>query len=558
MSIRQMLLGSFLLIILLAGGQGYASMRALTDVGGLVSRMYEGPLTGISFARSAQTNFADALRHMLAAVRLSQQFGSAADRAPIDKAFKAFQADLDVATERLDDDGIRGRVAAVTTLAVAWKAEGDKLLGGAVGSGAITEIPTTTVIEERGERIYEAIGEVVEEAAVYGYTFSTRAAEIVDGHITTGIAVVGVVIVVSLAFALLISGRLVGRVRIAMDAARRVADGDLDNTVTAKGRDEVGRLLAALGDMQQRLRDRRDADRLASEAKERETAAADRRRSDLESRIAEFEGEVAAVMRPVQEAIERMRSTSGRVVALSVDTDSKTGIVAASTRQASENVQSVASAAEQLATSIAEISQRVGDAGRSANEAVAEAQQTNVTVTELANAAIRIGAIVDMIQSIAAQTNLLALNATIEAARAGDAGKGFAVVASEVKSLATQTAKATEEITAQIAAMRTASEQASSAIGSIGGTILRINEQTTTIASAVEEQNAATSEIAREVQKAAIGTDEVSMTIGAVSGIVAESGRMAGSLAEISADVADRSQALMGSIDGFLKRIRAA
>lgn len=558
MTIRQQLLASFLLIIVLAGGQGYMAVRSVSEVGGLVARLYDGPLAGISFARSAQSHFADAFRHMMTAVRLSQQFGSPADRERIDEAFAVFLEDLDVVSERMPDAAIREHVDHVLAQAIQWKAEGDKLLGGAGGGAAITEIPTAIVLEQQGERIYEAIGVVVEDAAVAGYQFRMNADEVVGRTERLNMIILGVVVAAGLLLALAIAGRLVRRLRAAMDTARRVADGELDNEINVKGRDECAQLLSALADMQESLRTRRAADLRDAEDREREKADADRKRAQLEARVAEFEHQVATVMGPVTEAIDMMRSTTSRMVGLAQDTDTKTGSVANATRQASENVQTVASAAEQLSASITEIGERVVNAGRIAGEAVTEAEHTNATVAGLADAAQRIGDIVDLIQSIAEQTNLLALNATIEAARAGDAGKGFAVVASEVKSLATQTAKATEEISTQIAGIQSVTAAAATAIRQIGTTIVSINQQTATIASAVEEQNAATAEIARNVQAAAAGTNEVSETIGDVSAIATESGRMASTLAEVSASVSERSQDLQRSIEGFLAGIRTS
>jgi methyl-accepting chemotaxis protein len=191
-------------------------------------------------------------------------------------------------------------------------------------------------------------------------------------------------------------------------------------------------------------------------------------------------------------------------------------------------------------------------------EAVDNVERTNNTVKGLAEAAEKIGQVVGLINEIASQTNLLALNATIEAARAGEAGKGFAVVASEVKSLATQTAKATEEIGGQIAAIQAATDQSVEAMGSIGEVMQRINAVTTAVASAVEEQGAATQEISRNVQQASVGTTEVSSNITGVTQAAAETGKAAGQVLTAAGELGQQSVTLQREVDHFIATIRAA
>jgi methyl-accepting chemotaxis protein len=240
------------------------------------------------------------------------------------------------------------------------------------------------------------------------------------------------------------------------------------------------------------------------------------------------------------------------------ETHRKGAVVGASSQQATNNVQSVAHATEELSEALKEVADHVGRSTVMAKRAVSDASEANTTIEGLAEAANRIGEIVGLINNIAGQTNLLALNATIEAARAGEAGKGFAVVASEVKSLATQTARATEDISTQIAAMQSAVLHSVEAIRRINTVIVEIDGIANAIAAAVEEQDAATREIARNVSEAALGTQDVSKNIEAVTRTAEESGRAAEAVLSASHSLSDDFSALKAEVDGFLDQVRTA
>ncbi len=272
----------------------------------------------------------------------------------------------------------------------------------------------------------------------------------------------------------------------------------------------------------------------------------------------DFEASVGKVARSVAAAAETMKGTAESLSEVASDTGKRAIAVAAATEQASTNVQTVAASAEELAASVQEISRQVAESTAIASRAAAEAEATDGTVKGLAEAAAKIGDVVRLISDIAGQTNLLALNATIEAARAGEAGKGFAVVASEVKNLATQTAKATEEIGAQISAMQGATDAAVRAIRSIGETIGRMNAIAASIAAAVEQQGAATQEIARSVQQAAVGTSEVSATIGGVTQAVDMAGGQAAQVLDAANALSGEAATLQREVARFLTAIRAA
>jgi methyl-accepting chemotaxis protein len=272
----------------------------------------------------------------------------------------------------------------------------------------------------------------------------------------------------------------------------------------------------------------------------------------------DLESTVKKVVDAVSQSAAGIGGTAQSMSATAKESNRQTTAVAAASVQATTNVQTVAAAAEELSASISEISRQVAQSAKIAGQAVEDAERTNATVKSLAEAAQKIGDVVKLINDIAGQTNLLALNATIEAARAGDAGKGFAVVASEVKSLANQTAKATEDIAAQIGAIQTATQNSVQAIGGIGKVIGEINGIATTIASAVEEQGAATQEIARNVQQAAAGTQEVSANIEGVKEAAAETGRSADQVLNAAGKLAQHSTTLSAEVDTFLKKIRTA
>ena len=267
---------------------------------------------------------------------------------------------------------------------------------------------------------------------------------------------------------------------------------------------------------------------------------------------------VDGVAQALGSAATELGSDSQTMAAGAEETSRQATAVAAAAEQTSVNVQTVASATEELSASIAEIGRQVGESTEIARQAVDEAGRTNSSINVLAEAAQRIGDVVKLINDIASQTNLLALNATIEAARAGEAGKGFAVVASEVKSLANQTAKATEEISAKITEMQAATGASVTAIQAITGTIGRISEVSTAIAAAIEEQGAATQEIARNVQQAAAGTSEVSSNVTGITTAATDTGRTAARVSEASNGITGQATTLRTEVDRFLAGIKAA
>ena len=276
------------------------------------------------------------------------------------------------------------------------------------------------------------------------------------------------------------------------------------------------------------------------------------------SLVDQFEASVGTIANTLSDSADGMREAALVMRQSAMAAGERTMAVSVASDQASHSVSTAAAGAEEVAVSVAEISRQVAESAQIAGLAVSEAQATDASVSSLSQAAERISAVVRLISDIAGRTNLLALNATIEAARAGDAGKGFAVVAGEVKNLATQTAKATEEIGGQIAAMQAATGQAVTALRSIGATIQRMNEIATVIASSVEQQGAATSSIAQAVQQASVGTAEVNSNITAVTHVVEETGNRAGGVLEAATAMTGQAATLKEEVARFLMAVQQA
>ncbi|QQO18829.1 chemotaxis protein [Bradyrhizobium diazoefficiens] len=299
-------------------------------------------------------------------------------------------------------------------------------------------------------------------------------------------------------------------------------------------------------------------EQMEAEQKNQEAAAAAQRKEEMTQLAGVFEAAVGGIIDSVSAASQQLEAAAGTLSGTAEETQQLSGMVAAASEEASTNVGAVASAAEEMSTSVVEIGRQVHDSSRIAGEAVRQAERTDVQINELLKAAGRIGDVVKLITAIAEQTNLLALNATIEAARAGESGRGFAVVASEVKALAAQTARATEEISTQIAGMQSATEDSVGAIKEIGATIARISDISTTIAATIEEQGAATAEIARNVSEAAKGTLEVADKIAQVSHGASATGAASGQVLASARSLSSESALLKSEVERFLNTVRAA
>ena len=407
----------------------------------------------------------------------------------------------------------------------------------------------------------QAIGAAAEAIKESGVAEETKIEHETESLIASTESLILMIAIGSLVLGIVLAwliGRAISKPVVGLCAGmRELADGNFQVVLPGLGRgDEVGDMAQAVETFKIKAEQKA---REEVEAKiQQDQIAARQRKADMIKLADDFENAIGEIVETVSSASTELEASASTLTATAERAQELTTMVAAASEEASTNVQSVASATEELTSSVNEISRQVQESARMAGDAVSQARTTNDRVSELSKAAARIGDVVELINTIAGQTNLLALNATIEAARAGEAGRGFAVVASEVKALAEQTAKATGEIGQQITGIQAATQESVNSIKEISGTIEKLSEISSTIASAVEEQGAATQEISRNVQQAAQGTQQVSSNITDVQRGASETGSASSQVLSAAQSLSGDSNRLKLEVGKFLNSVRAA
>jgi methyl-accepting chemotaxis protein len=552
MSIRYKMFGAFSVVIALACGLAFYGIRGISTSGDLVVRLFDGPLMAINHARAAHAGLNDARLLMQRSLSASEPDETVAK---LEKLLADIEDDLAVVRVRADNKDVTAALERAEAKFREWSAAGLMIIKPT--ANGLTAIPLTFSVVQKGDLTVAAFDDLVEIVAAYGFDYRREAEATVASARTDmlalalGTTVLGLIIAVGFAYSL--SKPIFAAVHI----ASRVAAGTFTDLIEVRRRDELGHLLKSLGVMQASLKARADEDFALMRSKDAANAEQVSRRAHMEAEIEAFRSTITSVLADADAVTGELTETAQTLSSISQAAGQQSVEASSSADETSANVQTVSTAAGQLGASVQAIEGQLHEATGIVRRASSMAEDANQTMGTLTSAAQHIDDVVGFIRNIAGQTNLLALNATIEAARAGEAGRGFAVVASEVKGLAIQTAKATEEISSQVAEVQLATKRAADNVAAMAAVMNEIDAFTARIASAVNLQNAAAAEITESVRQAAAGTAKVARGVAGTAAASENANRSAELILRSANDLSRQAAELRASVDRFLSNVAA-
>jgi len=547
MSIRYKLFGIFCIVIGLTSGLAFYGIRSISSCGDMVVRLYDGPLMGINYARSALASMNEA--RLL--VHRSQNEGATKEMlTKLEKLITGISDDLKVVRERVGTKDVTTALDRANKLFGVWSEAELKVLK--PPAAGLAELPAAFSIVQKADEAAAALDDLVEVVAAHGFSFRTDAEAAVtnarSAMITLTISTAMIGLLLSLAFAYSLSKSIFA----AMQVAEHVAAADFSDHIVVRRRDELGRLLKSLAVMQANLKARAEENAMLMSSKDQMNSEQVSRRQRIEAEVAAFRSAITSALSNTDAMTGKLAETAQTLSSIAHAAGQQSTEMASTAGETSTNVQSVAAAADQLGESVQTINAQLQDATGVVQRASVMASEANATIGALASAAQHIDEVVGFIRNIAGQTNLLALNATIEAARAGEAGRGFAVVASEVKALAIQTAKATEEISSQIAEVQVATKRAVDNVGAITSVMVDIDSFTAAIARAMSQQNTAALEISENIRQAAAGTASVAQRIAGTAAASENTNHSADLVLATAQELSHQATELRSSVDHFL------
>ena len=556
MSIRIKLLIACLVLLGVFVGKGFYAQQTVNSLGKLAIDMYDGPVMSVNYVQLAVRGFEDASDFLKTTTQFDNRVNWQDAVPQFDGQIKELLENFSVVKERATTEESRAKVDEAVAVIEQWRAAAITRLGGAAG-GATSILDDNQMAVLQGKAT-TALDELTEMILADGYAARKSASETLVEAAREEWIITGATGLVILAASWLLLKMIMGPLKKAMDAARTIAAGNLEQQISSRATDEFGRLLEALEAMRGELRKQRDQETETAHRQAADAAAKAERQQRIDSMSQTFAQRVEQLMQGVSGACSALNETSQQMDGLASRTNTIAVDAKQNAEQASGSVVVISSATEQLSSSIDQIADLVGRSATISNEAVARMNETSKTVGALNDMSLKVSEVVVLIRSIAEQTNLLALNATIEAARAGEAGRGFAVVAQEVKALATQTARATEEIEAQVQSMQSASGSTNQAFKNFVEIVGQISTMAGDVSRAVSEQSQSTREISQNATATASGASQLTATIGDLGEASQQTGQASSRVMSATRDVSEQTRLINDEIVRYVREMRSA